>query len=86
MEKRNQVEIIKIFQSTYDQSLNSISDCDLVVRKILYEEGWIVKMELEAMALGKPVIAYISDELYEKYKPPVYKTIKETLEKDLTER
>jgi hypothetical protein len=37
------------------------------------------------MALGKPVIAYISDELYEKYKPPVYRTTKETLERDLTD-
>ena len=85
MEKRNQVQIIKIFQSTYDQSLKSISECDLVVGKILPEMGWIGKIELEAMALGKPVIAYISDELYEKYKPPVYRTTKETLEKDLTD-
>jgi len=35
------------------------------------------------MALGKPVITYVSDELYEKYKPPVYRTTKDTFKEDL---
>ena len=35
------------------------------------------------MALNKPVIAYVSDYLYEKYKPPIYRTTKSTFKKDL---
>jgi hypothetical protein len=35
------------------------------------------------MALGKPVIAYVSNELYEKYKPPLYRTTKDTFRQDL---
>jgi glycosyltransferase involved in cell wall biosynthesis len=35
------------------------------------------------MAMGKPVIAYISDDLYEKYKPPIYRTTKGTFKHDL---
>ncbi len=83
IEKTNKAKIIKIFNLTYEQSLESISNCDIVVGKILPETGWMGKFELEGMALGKPVMAYISDELYEKYKPPVYRTTKETFEKDL---
>ncbi len=83
LEKTNKAKIIKIFNLTYEQSLESISNCDIVVGKILPEIGWIGKFELEGMALGKPVMAYISDELYEQYKPPVYRTTKETFKKDL---
>ena len=35
------------------------------------------------MSLGKPIITYVSDELYDKYKPPVYRTTKDTFENDL---
>jgi glycosyltransferase involved in cell wall biosynthesis len=45
--------------------------------------GWIGRFELEAMALAKPVIAYVSDELYAKYRPPVHRTTPETLKQDL---
>jgi len=45
--------------------------------------GWFGKFELEGMALGKPVIAYVSDEMYEKYKPPIYRTTKDTFKRDL---
>ena len=45
--------------------------------------GWIGRLELEAMALGKPVIAYVSDELYEKYKPPVFRTSEKSFQSDL---
>ena len=51
--------------------------------KILPTIGWIGRFELEGMALGKPVIAYVSDELYEKYRPPVHRTTPETLKQDL---
>lgn len=45
--------------------------------------GWFGKFELEGMALGKPVLAYVSDHLYQKYKPPIYRTTKETLKDDI---
>lgn len=35
------------------------------------------------MALGKPVIAYISEELYDKYKPPVFITTIQNFKEDL---
>ena len=35
------------------------------------------------MALGKPVIAYISEELYDKYKPPVFITTTQNFREDL---
>ena len=83
IEKTNKAKIIKIFNLTYEQSLELISTSDIVIGKVLPEIGWIGKFELEGMALGKPVMAYVSDELYDQHKPPVYRTTKETFEKDL---
>ncbi|MFZ0896201.1 MAG: glycosyltransferase, partial [Candidatus Nitrosopolaris sp.] len=56
---------------------------DIIIGKILPDVGWFGKFELEGMALGKPVIAYVSEELYEKYKPPIYRTTKDTFSKDM---
>jgi glycosyltransferase involved in cell wall biosynthesis len=60
-----------------------ISSADIVIGKIMPEVGWFGKFELEGMALSKPVIAYVSDYLYEKYKPPIYRTTKNTFKEDL---
>lgn len=68
---------------SYVDALFEISKCDFIVGKILPTIGWIGRFELEGMALGKPVIAYVSDELYEKYRPPVHRTTPETLKQDL---
>jgi len=38
---------------------------------------------LEYLALEKPVITYVSNELYETYKPPIYRTTKDTFQNDL---
>ena len=83
LEKGHKCEVIKIINLSQPQALKMMSSADILLGKIIPEIGWIGKTELEAMALGKPVIAYISDELYEKYRPPVYRTAKETIEKDL---
>jgi len=64
-------------------ALFEIGKCDIIVGKILPTIGWIGRFELEAMALGKPVIAHVSDDLYEKYKPPVHRTSPKTLKQDL---
>ena len=45
--------------------------------------GWFGKFELEGMAMGKVVIAYVSGKLYDKYKPSVYRTIRSTFKEDL---
>jgi hypothetical protein len=54
-----------------------------VIGKILPDVGWFGKFELEGMGLGKSIITYVSEELYEKYKPPIYRTTKDTFKKDL---
>ena len=38
-------------------ALNKMSECDIIIGKILPNIGWFGKFELEGMALGKPVIA-----------------------------
>jgi glycosyltransferase involved in cell wall biosynthesis len=35
------------------------------------------------LALGKPVIAHVSDELFDKYKPPIFRTTAENFKRDL---
>ena len=47
------------------------------------EMGWFSTFELEGMVLEKLDIAYVFNKLYEKYKPPIYRTTKDTFEKDL---
>jgi hypothetical protein len=64
----------KISGIAHSDALKMISESDIVVGKIMPEMGWFSTFELEGMALKKPIIAYISDELYEKYKPPVFRT------------
>ena len=45
--------------------------------------GWFRTFELAGILLEKLDIAYVIKELYEKYKPPIYRTTKDTFEKDL---
>ena len=45
--------------------------------------GWFGKFELEGMAMGIPVIGYVADHLYEKLKPPIFLTTKNTFKNDL---
>lgn len=76
-------EIVEVFDMPHDMVLRTISSCDIVAGKVLPDIGWFGKFELEGMALGKPVICYVSDALYEKYRPPVYRATRETLARDL---
>lgn len=68
---------------SHHEIMQRIADSDIVVGKIRLDMGWFGKFELEGMTLGKPVIAYVSDELYTKYKPPIYRTTKDTFKQDL---
>jgi glycosyltransferase involved in cell wall biosynthesis len=83
LQNEKRCEITKISHLSHVQALETIASCDIVIGKILPNIGWFGKFELEGMAFGKPVITYISDELYEKYKPPVYRTTKDTFKEDL---
>lgn len=83
LEAKSKLVLIPILDLPYKKALDKIADCDIVVGKILPVMGWIGRIELEAMALGKPVIAYVSAELYEKYKPPVFRTSEKSFRSDL---
>ncbi|MGI8832326.1 MAG: hypothetical protein ACR2IS_06795 [Nitrososphaeraceae archaeon] len=83
LERDKICETVEILNQPHLESLRIVNICDIVIGKIIPEIGWFGKFELEGMALGKPVIAYVSDELYEQYEPPIYRTKKETFKKDL---
>jgi hypothetical protein len=83
LQREMKCETVRILHFSHIQTLEIIAKCDIVIGKILPNVGWFGKFELEAMALGKPVIAYVSNELYEKYKPPLYRTTKDTFRQDL---
>jgi len=81
--REGKCEIVTIADMPYDDAIRALLNCDIVIGKIIPEMGWFSKFELEGMAMGKPVIAYVSDELYSKYQPPVYRTTERTLKSDL---
>jgi glycosyltransferase involved in cell wall biosynthesis len=76
-------EVVEILRLPHAQALQAVNSCDIVIGKILPDVGWFGKFELEGMALGKPVIAHVSDKLYEEYNPPIYRTTKESFKHDL---
>lgn len=83
IQKENKCKVIEVLNYSHIKTLQIISSADIVVGKIMPNVGWFGKFELEGMALGKPVIAYVSDELFENYKPPIYRTTRNTFKKDL---
>jgi len=83
LEEEKKCEITSILRQPHLQALRIIASSDIIIGKILPDVGWFGKFELEGMALGKPVIAYVTEGLYEKYKPPIYRTTKDTFRKDL---
>jgi glycosyltransferase involved in cell wall biosynthesis len=85
LEEKGMCKVTRIANMPHKEALATLTRCDVVVGKILPCIGWFGKFELEGMALGKPAIAHVSDELYEKYRPPVFRTTAETFEQDLAE-
>jgi glycosyltransferase involved in cell wall biosynthesis len=83
LKKQSEVDIVEVYGMNNEKCLETISDCEIIIGKILPKIGWFGKFELEAMALGKPVIAHVSDELYDIYKPPIYRTTNDTFLKDI---
>jgi hypothetical protein len=80
---KGKCSLIKVINISHENALRMIAQSDIVIGKIMPEMGWFSKFELEGMALKKPVIAYISDDLYKKYKPPVFRTSPSTFQSDL---
>jgi hypothetical protein len=83
LQNEKKCEIVEILRLPHIQALQAISTCDILIGKILPDVGWYGKFELEGMAMGKPVITYVSDNLYEKYKPPVCRTTQDSFKQDL---
>jgi hypothetical protein len=83
LQKEDKCKVLEILNHTHAKALQMMSSADIVIGKIMPRVGWFGKFELEGMALGKPVITYVSDELYEKYKPPICRTSKNTFKQDL---
>lgn len=83
LQNEKKCEIVEVLRLPHIQALQAISTCDILIGKILPDVGWFGKFELEGMAMGKPVITYVSDNLYEKYKPPVCRTTQDSFKQDL---
>ena len=83
LQDEGKCEVRTIFNIPHNEVLKILPSCDLVVGKILPQIGWFGKFELEAMALGKPVVAYVSLELFQRYGPPIYRTTKDSFRSDL---
>lgn len=83
LQDEGRCKVVEILRMPYQEALRTMSGCDIVMGKILPTIGWFGRFELEGMALGRPVLAYVSDALYEKHRPPVYRTSRETLKQDL---
>ena len=75
--------VISTSSFTYNVLIQTMLRSDIIIGKIRPDMGWFGKFELEGMALGKPVIAYVSDELFGKYKPPIFRTTAENFKRDL---
>jgi glycosyltransferase involved in cell wall biosynthesis len=83
LKNKQGLDVVEIYGLPYQESIQTHSNCDITIGKIEPFVGWPGRFELEGMALGKPVICYVIDELYEKFRPPVFRTTKETFRQDL---
>jgi hypothetical protein len=57
-----QVELVLIEKMPFHQVKSMYESCDIGIDQVLY--GWYGKVSIELMALGKPVITYINDDLF----------------------
>jgi len=64
-----------------DKALKLIKEADVVIDQLII--GWYGMVTIEAMSAGKPVICYISQDLLEKYKPPIIPADKHTIKRTL---
>ena len=83
LQEQGKIQVIEVIDMSHEEALKLIASCDIVIGKIVPEIGWFGKFELEAMSLGKPVITYVADYLFSKYRPPVYNTTQNGFRYDL---
>jgi hypothetical protein len=83
LSEKKKIIPVEIFDLNHSDALIRINECDIIVGKILPDIGWYGQFEVESIVLRKPVMCYISDELYCRYTPPVYRTSKDTFGADL---
>jgi hypothetical protein len=83
LKNQQKCRLITTLDYSYEKMTQLMANSDIIIGKIRLDMGWFGKFELEGMALGKAVIAYVSDELYSKYRPPIYRTTRETFKSDL---
>jgi len=83
LEKEQRCKVVRVINQPHLEVLRILNNCDIVVGKIASDLGWFGKFELEGMALGKPVITHVAEELYSQYNPPIYRTSKDTFKRDL---
>ena len=80
------VELVLVEAVPHSRVKDLIAQADLVVDQLLI--GWYGGFAVEAMALGKPVLAYLREEDLKRFVPfheqiPIVRTTKETLAQDL---
>lgn len=83
LQEKRKIIPIEIFGLNHTDALFKITECDIIVGKIVPEIGWYGQFEVESVVLRKPVICHISNELYHRYSPPFYNTSRETFVTDL---
>lgn len=83
LEKKGKCQVVNFANQPHEETMQMLAECDIVVGKVMPDVGWFGKFEVEGMILGKPVTAYVAKDLFDKYKPPIHNTSKETFEKDL---
>lgn len=62
-------ELLIVENISHSELLAEYNNCDVFIDQIL--AGWYGTATIEAMALGKPVIAYIRKSYTDDYKPPI---------------
>lgn len=75
--------IIEIINVKHTEAISLFSECVIVIAKNQAGMGWFSTFELAGVLLERLDIAYVFNELYEKYKPSIYRTTKDNFGKDL---
>jgi hypothetical protein len=87
VKRGTQSGVPRVAHYPYYEAMKSLQDYHSAALKRLQGEGLCSVAMIIGMthreSLGKPVIAYVSEELFEKYRPPVFRTTKDTFEEDL---
>lgn len=78
------IEEVKAINIPHDRMPDLIASCDIVIDRVAKIMGWYGVFACEALAMGKPVLAYINPQ-YERFMPfnPFVKTSPKTIYNDL---